>query len=200
MSSRAGGKHGSVSMKKNAIQIAFSIITILAVSLVMSACGENGDETDLTTGNSVETRPDTKTTTTTEKESVPYASLDQDDPNCLLGQPEHVLRVGVNGEKTITYQVITEDGKQKTKKKTSEEITIPPVNEVIGICNYVPPPPPPAPSPSCDPNYSGCVPIDSDVDCAGGSGNGPSYANGPVSVIGYDIYGLDGDGDGVGCE
>ena len=48
-----------------------------------------------------------------------------------------------------------------------------------------PPPPPPAPSPTpappppqtsgCDPNYTGCVPIDSDVDCAGGSGNGPSY-------------------------
>ncbi|WP_431606782.1 hypothetical protein [Mycolicibacterium neoaurum] len=27
----------------------------------------------------------------------------------------------------------------------------------------------------CDPNYSGaCVPIASDVDCAGGSGNGPA--------------------------
>ena len=53
---------------------------------------------------------------------------------------------------------------------------------------------------SCDPNYSGCVPIDSDVDCEGGSGNGPSYTAGPVDVIGTDIYGLDHDADGVGCE
>lgn len=52
----------------------------------------------------------------------------------------------------------------------------------------------------CSPNYSGCVPIDSDVDCAGGSGTGPSYANGPVDVIGRDIYGLDRDGDGIACE
>jgi endonuclease YncB( thermonuclease family) len=53
----------------------------------------------------------------------------------------------------------------------------------------------------CDANYSGCVPIDSDVDCAGGSGNGPSYVNGPVRVIGNDIYGLDGkDDDGIACE
>ena len=52
----------------------------------------------------------------------------------------------------------------------------------------------------CDPNYSGCVPIASDVDCAGGSGNGPAYVQGPVSVIGADIYGLDRDGDGVACE
>ncbi len=53
----------------------------------------------------------------------------------------------------------------------------------------------------CDKNYSGgCVPIASDVDCAGGSGNGPAYVRGPVYVIGYDVYGLDRDNDGIGCE
>lgn len=57
----------------------------------------------------------------------------------------------------------------------------------------------------CDPNYGGacvppCVPIASDVDCAGGSGNGPEYVEGPVTVIGTDIYDLDRDRDGVGCE
>jgi hypothetical protein len=53
----------------------------------------------------------------------------------------------------------------------------------------------------CDPNYSGaCVPVDSDVDCASGSGNGPSYVAGPVTVVGDDIYGLDQDSDGTGCE
>lgn len=53
----------------------------------------------------------------------------------------------------------------------------------------------------CDPNYSGeCVPIASDVDCAGGSGNGPAYVSGPVTVVGKDVYGLDRDGNGVGCE
>jgi resuscitation-promoting factor RpfB len=53
----------------------------------------------------------------------------------------------------------------------------------------------------CDPNYSGpCVPIASDVDCAGGSGNGPAYVSGPVYVVGTDVYELDRDGDGVGCD
>ncbi|WP_207569554.1 hypothetical protein [Mycolicibacterium rhodesiae] len=53
----------------------------------------------------------------------------------------------------------------------------------------------------CDPNYSGaCVPIARDVDCAGGSGNGPAYVSGPVYVIGKDIYDLDRDGDGIGCQ
>lgn len=64
-----------------------------------------------------------------------------------------------------------------------------------------PSPVPLQPGSSCDPNYSGaCVPIDSDVDCAGGSGNGPSYVSGPVTVVGTDIYGLDRDGNGTGCE
>jgi hypothetical protein len=54
--------------------------------------------------------------------------------------------------------------------------------------------------PSCDPNYSPCVPIASDVDCAGGSGNGPAYVSGPIQVVGTDIYGLDRDGDGVACQ
>jgi hypothetical protein len=52
----------------------------------------------------------------------------------------------------------------------------------------------------CDPNYDPCVPIASDVDCAGGKGNGPEYVYGPITVIGDDIYGLDRDGDGVACE
>lgn len=52
----------------------------------------------------------------------------------------------------------------------------------------------------CDSNYSGCVPVASDVDCAGGSGNGPAYVSGPVRVVGSDVYGLDADKDGVGCE
>ncbi|MCE7011114.1 hypothetical protein LWC34_51170 [Kibdelosporangium philippinense] len=51
----------------------------------------------------------------------------------------------------------------------------------------------------CDPNYSGCVPIAEDVDCAG-KGNGPAYVDGPVRVIGTDIYGLDNNNDGIGCE
>lgn len=54
---------------------------------------------------------------------------------------------------------------------------------------------------ACDPNYAmACVPVASDVDCAGGSGNGPAYVQGPVKVVGRDIYKLDRDKDGYGCE
>lgn len=53
---------------------------------------------------------------------------------------------------------------------------------------------------NCHPSYSGCLdPNVSDYDCAGGSGNGPYYT-GKVKVIGPDIFGLDRDHDGWGCE
>jgi micrococcal nuclease len=63
------------------------------------------------------------------------------------------------------------------------------------------PPPPPAQS-NCHPSYADyCVtPGIGDWDCAGGSGNGPNYLPATVRVIGYDEFGLDGDGDGYGCE
>ena len=68
------------------------------------------------------------------------------------------------------------------------------------VATKAPAPAPVATQSKCDPNYSGCVPIASDVDCAGGSGNGPAYVRGPVEVIGSDIYGLDRDGNGLACE
>lgn len=52
---------------------------------------------------------------------------------------------------------------------------------------------------NCHPSYEPCVPIATDVDCAGGSGDGPEYT-GRVTVIGPDEYDLDRDGDGVACE
>lgn len=80
----------------------------------------------------------------------------------------------------------------------------PTASAVPGDVAGVPPLSPSTPlerSSDCDPNYSGaCVPIASDVDCAGGSGNGPEYVEGPVTVIGDDIYELDREGDGVACE
>jgi hypothetical protein len=57
------------------------------------------------------------------------------------------------------------------------------------------------PTRNCHPSYQGaCLdPNASDYDCAGGSGNGPYYT-GPVRVVGPDVFGLDADGDGYGCE
>lgn len=102
---------------------------------------------------------------------------------------------GVPGVKTLTYELTLLDGVEKSRRLAGETITKAPVNEVTRVGTKVA-----APS-NCDPNYSGaCVPIASDVDCEGGGGNGPAYVRGPDQVVGKDIYRLDGNNDGVGCE
>lgn len=109
--------------------------------------------------------------------------------------PEGTTKVrvsGVPGVKTLAYEVTLVNGVQTGKRLVREEVTRQPVAEVVAVGTK---------RPRCDPNYSGaCVPIASDVDCAGGSGNGPAYVTGPVTVIGTDIYDLDRDNDGIGCE
>lgn len=59
-----------------------------------------------------------------------------------------------------------------------------------------------APVRNCDPAYPDVCLHDGigDYDCAGGSGNGPNYVSGPIRVLPPDPFGLDANGNGVGCE
>jgi len=82
----------------------------------------------------------------------------------------------------------------KAPRQSKSQCAPPPMREVVP-----PPPRPPAPPTNCQ-GYDPCLPPGPDVDCAGGSGDGPRYVRGPVSVTGSDPYGLDSDGDGVACE
>jgi hypothetical protein len=100
---------------------------------------------------------------------------------------------GATGVRISTYRLTLTNGLQTGEKLIHKVIAQVPVTRVIVVGTKK--------APQCDPNYSGaCVPIASDVDCAGGSGNGPAYVQGPVRVVGTDIYGLDADGDGIGCD
>jgi hypothetical protein len=79
--------------------------------------------------------------------------------------------------------------------------TVPPTTRSLPPTTvYVPPPTTAAPLSGCTPGYDPCIPPGSDVDCAGGSGNGPRYVTGPISVTGSDQYGLDTNHNGIGCE
>lgn len=50
--------------------------------------------------------------------------------------------------------------------------------------------------PSCHPSYEPCLPVVDDLNCPDVVALGVA----PVSVVGPDEYGLDADGDGIGCE
>lgn len=150
--------------------------------------------------------------TVTSTVEIPFGTDTTDDPSRAVGESA-VVAAGRNGTKTQVWDVASLDGVETGRTLVSESTTAEPVTEVTAVGTKQPAP---APVPvaedqaadeqsggaGCDPNYEGaCVPIDSDVDCAGGKGNGPSYVEGPVRVVGEDIYGLDGnDNDGIGCE
>lgn len=136
-----------------------------------------------------------------EEQTILFEKIQQNDSSLEKGKTV-IAVAGANGIRTITYKMTYKNDIETNREKISDEVTQQPVNEVTKIGTKIVTPPPSVRSSQtgCDPNYSGCVPIASDVDCAGGSGNGPAYVSGPVQVTGSDIYGLDRDGDGYGCE
>ncbi|WP_233583795.1 G5 domain-containing protein [Micromonospora sp. CV4] len=137
--------------------------------------------------------PVVQVTTVTERATIRYGQRTVKDSS--LAEGKRVVRTkGVNGVKTLTYEVTTTDGVRTAKKLVKSVVTKQPVTQVVAVGTKKPQ------QATCDPNYSGCVPIASDVDCKPGSGNGPAYVTGPVRVIGDDIYDLDRDNDGYGCD
>jgi hypothetical protein len=129
--------------------------------------------------------------TVVEEEAIPFGVTTVKDPSLPKGTTKVRTR-GVPGLKRITFEVTYADGVETGREKVREEVVRKPVTKVVVVGTK---------QPRCDPNYAGaCVPIASDVDCAGGSGNGPAYVEGPVRVVGTDIYDLDHDNDGIGCE
>ncbi|NQX15159.1 G5 domain-containing protein [Rathayibacter sp. VKM Ac-2857] len=147
--------------------------------------------------------PTVVTTTETITETVPIArsSRTEDDPSAAQGTSTVVA--GVDGVLTRTFEIVKHDGAEVSRAQLSEAVTTPAVDDVTRVGTLVPAPAP-APEPAdagCHPSYAGeCVPIASDGDCAAGSGNGPVYIQGPVTVVGPDEYDLDRDGDGIACD
>jgi hypothetical protein len=126
--------------------------------------------------------------------TIPFKKKTVTDDSLPKGEQTVTTR-GANGTRRLTYQVTFVNGVRTSKTLLRQEVAKQPRTQVTTIGTKV------EASESCDPNYSGaCVPIASDVDCSGGSGNGPAYVRGPVTVVGDDIYDLDRDNDGLGCE
>lgn len=106
-----------------------------------------------------------------------------------------VIRPGRDGVRLTVWRVTVRNGETTARKRVRSTVLRKPVPRVtlVGTLRTY--------TPRCDSNYTGaCVPVASDVDCRGGSGNGPAYVVGPVRVVAHDIYDLDADGDGWGCD
>ena len=149
----------------------------------------------LATTTAAATKAATTTRTVKVTKPIAYPTRRVDDDSLAKGKTK-VRTKGVNGTRTQTYTVTLTGGRETSRRLVSDVVTKKPVTKVIAVGTKESS----SGGGNCDPNYTPCVPIASDVDCAGGSGNGPAYVDGPVTVIGDDIYKLDNDGDGTGCE
>jgi hypothetical protein len=166
---------------------AAAVPSAAAATVAASAPPASPSETSATTA-----APVVQKRTVQETQKIAFKTRKVKDSSLTEGTTETRVR-GVAGVRTLTYEITVTDGVQSGKRLIKSVVTKKPVTKVTVIGTRS--------EPDCDPNYSGgCVPVDSDVDCAGGSGNGPSYVDGVVKVIGTDIYDLDRDNDGFGCD
>jgi hypothetical protein len=117
-----------------------------------------------------------------------------------VGQHAAAATVTATATKTVVHTVIRPGPTRTVSQTVTRTVSVPaaPVHAAVPSTSSDA-----APSQSaanCTPGYSPCIPPGPDVDCAGGSGNGPRYVQGPITVTGSDPYGLDSDGNGIGCE
>ncbi len=134
------------------------------------------------------------------KESIPYSR--ETEKTSALDKGD--TRVGQQGQPGVRVQVVRvtlQNGVEVGRDVVDTFVKRQPVAQVKLLGTRVEPKPKPKPASNCDSNYAGaCVPIASDVDCAGGSGDGPEYVQGPVEVVGDDVYDLNRDDDNIACD
>ncbi|WP_202868574.1 G5 domain-containing protein [Kribbella sindirgiensis] len=144
----------------------------------------------------VSAKPKVTTKEVVEVRVIPFKKKTVTDDSLAKGE-RTIRTAGVNGTRRLIYRVTFVNGVQTGKRLVRQEVAKEPRSQVTAVGTKVEEP---EESGGCDSNYSGCVPIASDVDCSGGSGNGPEYVDGPIEVVGTDIYRLDADDDGIACE
>ena len=194
---------------EEAVRLAIKIALAASGLLVLSACGSEGAPTAPATqaaavpatgsatpsaasSTSAQASPVVEKRIITNRRAIPFKTMRVNESTLSKGS-NRVRSHGVRGVEILTYKITFRNGIQVRKELIRTVIVKAPVTRVIAVGTKE--------TQQCDPNYSGaCVPIASDVDCAGGSGNGPAYVQGTVQVVGTDIYGLDRDRDGIGCE
>ena len=131
--------------------------------------------------------------------AAPYPSIPSVVGKSQEGAVSRLQGAGFKVTVTTETRTSGKDGVVLRQSPESTELAKPGSTITLVVSNVVRPVAAP-PSQNCTAGYSPCLTPASDYDCAGGSGDGPAYANGPIHVTGSDPYGLDSEGDGIACE
>jgi PASTA domain-containing protein len=173
------------------------LVLLIAASFVLAACAAEPPPGG-TSGPSGPTVPPPTETTTPPIEVPDYAGMNLPAAQDDIEAKGWALRVRSAYSSEPAGTVLSQYPYPGADLEPGQTVT-------LRVAKARPKPPPPRPEEpdtgrNCHPSYSPCLEPASDYDCAGGSGNGPRYVDGPVQVRGYDEYDLDRDGDGIGCE
>ncbi len=76
------------------------------------------------------------TKTEIKKEVIPFDSVEQDDSSIALGE-KRISVAGVNGERTITYNVTYVNNAETERVEVKNEVTIEPVAQITLVGTYV---------------------------------------------------------------
>jgi hypothetical protein len=120
----------------------------------------------------------------------------------LVGAKEALADRGLRGRVRYRSTARHPAGTVISQSRRSGTGVLPDSRITLVVAKAPPPPPSTAPSGDCDPSYPGVCPDPDavDYDCAGGSGDGPEYVEGPIRVRPPDPFDPDREGDGLGCE
>lgn len=89
-------------------------------------------QTEQVKGVQAQKAPTIETKTVSEAEAIPYNKTTQNDSTLESGKTV-LATTGIDGQKTITYQVTYTDGQETSRTKTDEQVTKQPVDEVTKI-------------------------------------------------------------------
>lgn len=129
-----------------------------ATNAALSSQSQSVDTTKQSKINTVEKKTETKT------EAIPYESVTQNDNTVASGQTS--VTGGVDGVRTITYEVTYTNGTETSRTQTSSVITMQPVTKVTKVGTKVA-----SSGSSCSGGY-----INSVGNCVQSPGDSPSGA------------------------
>ena len=174
----------------------------IAVVMMLALAGCATTEADSPVGDagaeSTPKKAEVKTQKVRKSDRIPFATTVIKTDDLAKGETQ-VQQQGRAGVQVRVVRLTKRLGETVKREVLRKFVSREPVTKVLLVGTRVEKKP--SSSGNCDPNYSGaCVPVASDVDCAGGDGDGPAYVQGPVTVVGEDIYDLNRDPDNIACD
>lgn len=168
-----------VAPKKKNWFLRHKVFSVLGALFLFGAIASANPSTQQTSNKPRAHVPKIETKSISEKKIIPFNTQQVEDATIVKGTTV-VKQEGVNGEKTIIYEVTYADGSETNRKETSETVSLVPIPKIIAIGTKVPttnsPPQATPTTPSTNSSYSDATAL-----CVDGTYSYSQHASGTCS-------------------